>query len=1069
MLEGPQASVKYQYNKADQLLKAGTERFKYDANGNLIERKDPKGVTKYAYDNEDRLVKVTLPDNSRVRFGYSPTGERIWREDKNKRTWFVTDGQNLLTELDKDLNETASFLHGPGMDRPLMMWRQGSSYHYHAGLLGTVQGLTDKAGALIATYDTDAFGNLKSKKGQVANPFIYTGRYLEPSLGLYYYRARYYDPSLGRFLSEDPVWEPLDDPEGMNRYTYVRNTPTRFSDPMGLTPLEDVIRVFQQGDLDASSLDKAYGLPPRQPGVRVYNIRVPGHRKLVNIGSQDTTSVEGLRVVKSARTPESTWQMLREGRKLRTSDGRIFKSHVKPLRISQSADSTVKVRLPHKPVDTRARNLRALKQGRKIGKVGGPRVHKSDARPLRVDRHADITQKIKVQPGGPRTQGPLTTGKSSVQKQDLIERLSPDLDRPLTSHEMAGMSVLGLLVFYERWQNCTMVRKKSSYDCAIEMGQGMAFGAVVGAGAVALFGAPAVLTAGLALTAVTYASSVPELIEEGQKWEKACEDEIYAHKQRNQWLKNHVKPAQKSLAAACDNMAREMDPIMAAAEAACKKAQTAAGRADQLGREAENLVPVIKKESLSKLDAAMAACEKISKIREEIEGIGASAKKRADAVRAQLIRADGLASQCTQESQAADIQKSYAECQGLAESITKDADRVKAKAAEAEKIGAETGRVRSELTAAVKNSRAIRDKADQSVRLRIEFQKAVADFTDLQSQLPAKRASWIKKINGVMQSFPEQKVMRSRDSEFKSRYQAMLAQGEAARQKAQSYIPTCELDGARKRLEAGIEMAVNAKLDAEANINAEIRSYESALSDCNATSLEQSIKSALDAHHAASQLMAQHADLPQRAAECRQRLAEAGGSKSSVPGKPRKGVIEGTDYGGEGSEIPKKSGFKIVDEVSSGTDDTVYCPEDPEERKRMCDQICGAGGPIKTFEAQGSSAKWSQRVQRAYLFKAQCCGGRWTTEGFSEKGQEAEWPEDSQERRKQEALRNLRQVQEKLPERQKFLKKQKMEAERQKKEAAEMRRRLEPGTGQTGTGGMPVPDRLMEVDPGDTS
>ena len=47
--------------------------------------------------------------------------------------------------------------------------------------------------------------------------------------GLQYYRARYYDPQLGRFIAEDPMrlWG------GIDFYSYVSNSPTGFSDPLG--------------------------------------------------------------------------------------------------------------------------------------------------------------------------------------------------------------------------------------------------------------------------------------------------------------------------------------------------------------------------------------------------------------------------------------------------------------------------------------------------------------------------------------------------------------------------------------------------------------------------------------------------------------------------------------------------------------------------------------------------------------------------------------------------------------------------------------------------------------------
>ncbi|HEV7214109.1 MAG TPA: RHS repeat-associated core domain-containing protein, partial [Chloroflexota bacterium] len=50
------------------------------------------------------------------------------------------------------------------------------------------------------------------------------------------FRARSYAPALGRFMTRDPVAGNLADPLSLNRYSYVRNDPTRLTDPSGLTP-----------------------------------------------------------------------------------------------------------------------------------------------------------------------------------------------------------------------------------------------------------------------------------------------------------------------------------------------------------------------------------------------------------------------------------------------------------------------------------------------------------------------------------------------------------------------------------------------------------------------------------------------------------------------------------------------------------------------------------------------------------------------------------------------------------------------------------------------------------------
>ncbi|MEE9336421.1 MAG: RHS repeat-associated core domain-containing protein, partial [Granulosicoccaceae bacterium] len=51
--------------------------------------------------------------------------------------------------------------------------------------------------------------------------------------GLVYAQQRFYDPLIGRFLSVDSAPARLHQPETLNRYTYARNNPYKYTDPNG--------------------------------------------------------------------------------------------------------------------------------------------------------------------------------------------------------------------------------------------------------------------------------------------------------------------------------------------------------------------------------------------------------------------------------------------------------------------------------------------------------------------------------------------------------------------------------------------------------------------------------------------------------------------------------------------------------------------------------------------------------------------------------------------------------------------------------------------------------------------
>jgi RHS repeat-associated protein len=229
---GGQATA-YKYNEAGRLVEAGAEALAYDTRGNLTNKGSPAGATRYSWDAMNRLERLVLAAGDEVRYGYAASGERIWRQDRKGRTWFVTDGVNLIADLDESFTVQALYVHAPGIDRPLAVLTANGTQFYHSNALGSITSLTDDAGQLVASYAYDAFGAPVEIKGQSPNRLLHLAREYDSVTGLYYLRARYYDPRLGRFLSVDPLWADWTDPLALNRYAYVRNAPTRYVDPSG--------------------------------------------------------------------------------------------------------------------------------------------------------------------------------------------------------------------------------------------------------------------------------------------------------------------------------------------------------------------------------------------------------------------------------------------------------------------------------------------------------------------------------------------------------------------------------------------------------------------------------------------------------------------------------------------------------------------------------------------------------------------------------------------------------------------------------------------------------------------
>jgi RHS repeat-associated protein len=146
----------------------------------------------------------------------------------------VYDGEDIILQTQSDGTTTTvtPYVHGPGIDEPLAMIKDGGQpYYYHADGLGSIVAITDASGNIVQRYTYEAFGQLTADNPSFDNFYTYTGREYDKETGLYYYRARYFDAMEGRFISKDPI----EFRSGTtNLYSYVQNNPINGTDPSGL-------------------------------------------------------------------------------------------------------------------------------------------------------------------------------------------------------------------------------------------------------------------------------------------------------------------------------------------------------------------------------------------------------------------------------------------------------------------------------------------------------------------------------------------------------------------------------------------------------------------------------------------------------------------------------------------------------------------------------------------------------------------------------------------------------------------------------------------------------------------
>jgi RHS repeat-associated protein len=225
----------WEYDANNRLLKAGTSAFDYDRNGNLVERTDGNGVTRYTYDTANRLARVEIIDRGVTgEYGYDPFGRRLWKRTGNAITYFLYSQEGLLGEYSALGQELAAYGWRPDAawgTEPLFYRRGGRYFYIHTDHLGTPIRLTDSSGTIAWAARYSTFGQAAgTATSTIAFNLRLAGQYYDAETDLHYNWHRYYDPTLGRYTTRDPLGLGA----GVQAYGFAGANPVRYRDPLGL-------------------------------------------------------------------------------------------------------------------------------------------------------------------------------------------------------------------------------------------------------------------------------------------------------------------------------------------------------------------------------------------------------------------------------------------------------------------------------------------------------------------------------------------------------------------------------------------------------------------------------------------------------------------------------------------------------------------------------------------------------------------------------------------------------------------------------------------------------------------
>ena len=223
--------LKYQYNEADQLIRAGQISYRYDADGFLAEKNDPEGTTRYEYLESGQLCEVHLPDGRTIEYRFNEDGFRSAKYVNGKLMqryhW-----KDLITLSALEDAQGSTFLHYNKAGKAHGMVRNKTPYLLAADQLGSVFAVADLSGNSVQEVLYDSFGRkIMNSNPEFNMPLGFAGGLYDEDTGLVHFGFREYDPVIGRFTSPDPLGYAGGD---VDVYAYCQDEPVNGNDPLGL-------------------------------------------------------------------------------------------------------------------------------------------------------------------------------------------------------------------------------------------------------------------------------------------------------------------------------------------------------------------------------------------------------------------------------------------------------------------------------------------------------------------------------------------------------------------------------------------------------------------------------------------------------------------------------------------------------------------------------------------------------------------------------------------------------------------------------------------------------------------
>lgn len=208
-----------------------TDTYQYDAEGNTTTRDVAGDQQTLTWDDQDKLTQVNDTKTGTTGYVYDADGNLIERRDPTATTLYLPGEEVRLDKNTNTLAATRYYTHGT---QTIAMRTAAGVQWLAPDQQGTADLQIDAVTEQVTERRFTPYGQPRGDASGVwGGDKGFVGGTIEPATQLTQLGAREYDPVTGRFISPDPVVNP-DNPQQINGYSYAENNPATSSDPTGL-------------------------------------------------------------------------------------------------------------------------------------------------------------------------------------------------------------------------------------------------------------------------------------------------------------------------------------------------------------------------------------------------------------------------------------------------------------------------------------------------------------------------------------------------------------------------------------------------------------------------------------------------------------------------------------------------------------------------------------------------------------------------------------------------------------------------------------------------------------------